>query len=61
MLAGESDIYTVFLKEQIEALTCARSVESRLFTAKEHADHHCQIGNTKLVLDTILDWIAKKE
>ena len=60
VLAGESDIYTVFLQQQKAALTAARSVETRLFTKAEHADHHCQIGNTKLVLDTILEWIDRK-
>lgn len=60
VLAGESDIYTVFLKEQVDALVNARSVTRRLFTKEESADHHCQIGNTKLVLDTILEWIDRK-
>ncbi|HKM28585.1 MAG TPA: alpha/beta hydrolase [Anaerovoracaceae bacterium] len=59
VLAGEKDIYTVYLKDQIEALKNARTVESRLFTKAEHADHHCQIGNSKLVLDVIADWIER--
>lgn len=59
VLAGASDIYTVFLQEQVEALVNAKTVESRLFTKEEHADHHCQIGNTKLVLDVIIEWIER--
>lgn len=59
VLAGEKDIYTVYLQQQLAALTNARSVESRLFTAAEHADHHCQIGNAALVLDVMADWIER--
>lgn len=59
VLAGASDLYTVYLREQVDALVNAKSVESRLFTKEEHADHHCQVGNTKLVLDVILDWIER--
>ena len=59
VLAGASDLYTIYLQEQVEALTNAKSVESRLFTKEEHADQHCQVGNTKLVLDVILDWIER--
>lgn len=59
VLAGESDLYTIYLREQVDALVNAKSVESRLFTKEEHADNHCQVGNTKLVLDVILDWIER--
>ncbi|MDO5561013.1 MAG: alpha/beta hydrolase [Oscillospiraceae bacterium] len=59
VLAGEKDIYTVFLNEQVNALVHAKSVTSRLFTAKESADHHCQIGNYPLVLSFIAEWIEK--
>ncbi len=61
VLAGEKDLYTVFYKDQISALTNARSVEGRLFTEKESADHHWQIGNIKLVLDVITEWIERKK
>ena len=40
VLAGESDIYTVYFDEQLKALTNARSVTGRLFTKSESADHH---------------------
>ncbi len=59
VLAGAKDIYTVFLSDQINALVNAKSVTSRLFTAEENADHHCQIGNYPLVLNVIADWIEK--
>lgn len=59
VLAGASDIYTIYFQEQVDALINAKSVESRLFTKEEHAHQHCQVGNTKLVLDVILDWIER--
>ncbi len=60
VLAGESDLYTVFYQDQLDALTNARSVTGRLFTKAEHADHHCQIGNMKQLLKTVSDWIEDK-
>ena len=60
VLAGASDLYTIYYEDQIKALTNARSVAGRLFTEQECADHHCQIGNVKLVLDVICDWIQEK-
>jgi len=38
----------------------ARSVTGRIFTSEEHAQNHCQIGNIKLALDVILEWIEEK-
>lgn len=61
VLAGESDLYTIYFEKQIEALKNARSVESRLFTKEENADQHCQIGNTKLALDCMINWIERKQ
>ena len=61
VLAGASDLYTIYYDEQIKALTNARSVTGRLFTEEESADHHCQIGNIPLLLTTITDWLAEKE
>lgn len=43
--------------KEIEVLTNAKSVTFRLFTEKEQASDHCQCGNTKLALDTILSWL----
>ncbi len=61
VMAGTADLYTVYLKEQVEALTNAKSVESRLFTEDEQAHQHCQVGNLKLALDVIMDWIERTE
>lgn len=61
ILAGASDIYTIYYEDQRKALTNAISVESRIFTKEEQADHHCQIGNLKLVMDHIIDWVERKQ
>lgn len=61
VMAGTHDFYTIYLKDQVEALTNARSVESRLFTEQEQAHQHCQVGNTKLALDVMLDWMERVE
>lgn len=61
VLAGASDIYTVFYKQQIEALNHAKSVTGRIFTKEEHANHHCQIGNMGLVLDVMTKWMEEVE
>jgi pimeloyl-ACP methyl ester carboxylesterase len=61
LLAGAKD-RMVNIKEyekNRQGLTAARSVTGRIFTAEEHAENHCQIGNVKLALDTMLDWISK--
>lgn len=44
-------------KRIIDALTNVKSMTLRLFTAQEHAENHCNAGNGKLVLDTIISWI----
>ncbi len=60
VLAGTGDLYTIYYEDQLKALTNARSVAGRLFTKEECADHHCQIGNLKLALETIEGWIESK-
>lgn len=44
-------------KDEIDNLVHAKSISLRLFTEKEEASDHCQCGNTKLALDTILKWL----
>ena len=43
--------------KQKKALIKAKSVTGRIFTRKEQAQNHCQVGNIKLTLDYILHWI----
>jgi pimeloyl-ACP methyl ester carboxylesterase len=59
LLAGIED-HMVHFKEyekNCQGLTSAHSVTGRVFTADEHAQNHCQVGNVKLALDVIRDWI----
>ena len=59
LLTGKRD-HTVPFKmhgKQIKALTNARSVTGRVFTAEDHADMHCQVGNVGLALQTMHEWI----
>ena len=46
--------------KQVKALVNAKSVTGRIFTEKEQAQNHCQVGNTGLALDVMLKWIADK-
>ncbi|EPI47507.1 alpha/beta fold hydrolase [Bifidobacterium sp. UMB1230] len=44
--------------KEINALTNANSLTFRLFTEKENAGNHCNLGNAKLALDVILQWLT---
>jgi len=46
--------------KQIDALINANSIEGHVFTRKDHAQNHCQIGNIGLALDVMSKWIAEK-
>jgi hypothetical protein len=58
-MAGSEDnlIPLSHFYQQIEALKNARSLTARLFTRKEQAQNHCQVGNLRLAVDYITDWI----
>lgn len=43
--------------KEIRLLSNVRSLTFRLMTETEQASNHCNCGNSKLVLDTISDWI----
>ncbi len=59
LLAGENDHFVPveFLELQKAALTSARSVRERMFTAEEGGDQHCQVGRIDLATNEILDWL----
>ncbi|KRL01156.1 alpha/beta fold hydrolase [Liquorilactobacillus capillatus] len=59
LLSGQADHYvpTDQLPLQISTLTNVRSLTARLFTAKESAANHCQLGNIGLAVSTILKWL----
>jgi len=62
LLAGAED-HMIPIREyhkNMNGLTNARSLTGRIFTAQEHAQNHCQVGNVKLALDVILHWINEK-
>lgn len=46
-------------KEELDALTNVRSLTYRLFTGEEAACNHCNVGNSKLVFDTMMSWIEQ--
>ena len=43
---------------EINMLKNVRSLTFRLFTEREDAQNHCNVGNGKLVIDEILNWIT---
>jgi hypothetical protein len=62
ILTGRNDHFIPFRAHdmQVRALTHAQSVTGRVFTKEEHAQNHCQIGNTGLALDVMVSWIKEK-
>ncbi|WP_051986385.1 hypothetical protein [Clostridium amazonitimonense] len=50
--------YKIF-KDELDCLGNVRSLTFRLFTEKESACNHCNMGNTKLTLDTMINWIEQ--
>jgi pimeloyl-ACP methyl ester carboxylesterase len=59
LLAGADDhfIPLAALWRQAAALTNARSVTTRVFTADEQASSHCQVGNYGAAARVIDDWL----
>ncbi len=45
--------------EEYDLLTNVRSLTLSLMTDRQDAGAHCNVGNTKLTLDTMADWIAR--
>lgn len=43
--------------EEINCLTNVKSLTFKLLTHKDFAGNHCNMGNSKLTLDTIMNWI----
>ncbi len=60
LLAGAEDHFVPLhqLDRQARALTNAKSVTLRLFTAAENAAAHCQVGNLALATDVMLRWLV---
>lgn len=56
---GDHFIDYRLIGKEINMLTNVRSLTFRLFTEKENAQNHCNVGNGKLALDTICGWIEQ--
>ena len=58
LMGGQEDHYIPLHQffDQGEMLVNARSVTSRLFTRKETAQNHCQLGNVGLSVKVIVNW-----
>jgi len=58
---GEDDhLFPVDRMYQImRELVCAHSVTARMFTAREGAEHHCQVGNSALAREEVMRWLAR--
>ena len=59
LFAGSEDHYVPLQQfyDQIQMLKNMHSLTARLFTEKEQAQNHVQVGNTELSLQTIIGWI----
>ncbi|PKL68841.1 MAG: alpha/beta hydrolase [Methanobacteriales archaeon HGW-Methanobacteriales-1] len=59
LLSGKQDHFIGFKmhKKQVDALINAKSVIDRVFTKEDQAQNHCQVGNTVLALDAMLEWL----
>jgi hypothetical protein len=58
---GEQDhLFNVhWLYRTMHELVCAHSVTARIFTAREGAEQHCQLGNSALAREEIVRWLAR--
>jgi hypothetical protein len=58
---GEQDhLFDIeWLYRAMRELVCARSVTARIFTAREGAEQHCQLGNSAVAREEIVCWLAR--
>jgi pimeloyl-ACP methyl ester carboxylesterase len=58
---GEQDhLFNVdWIYRTMHELVCARSVTARIFTAREGAEQHCQVGNSALAREEIVRWLSR--
>ena len=45
--------------EEFELLSNARSLTLRLFSEQDNAGGHCNVGNSKKVLDAMISWLRE--
>jgi hypothetical protein len=58
---GEQDhLFNVdWLYRTMRELVCARSITARIFTAREGAEQHCQVGNSALAREEVVRWLGR--
>jgi pimeloyl-ACP methyl ester carboxylesterase len=61
LLSGEHDAFQPLklTRAQADALVNAKEVAVRVFTAAEHADQHCQMGNLELACGVVTEWLRR--
>ncbi len=60
ILAGRNDhmIVPSLFHEEYDLLTNTRSLALQIYTDQDDAGSHCNMGNMKLALDTMISWMA---
>jgi hypothetical protein len=58
---GEQDhLFDVgWIHRAMRELVCAKSVTARVFTAREGGEQHCQLGNSAVAREEIINWLAR--
>ncbi|MBV8912673.1 MAG: hypothetical protein JOZ05_06505 [Acetobacteraceae bacterium] len=58
---GEQDhLFDIgWIHRTMRELVCARSVTARIFTAREGAEQHCQLGNSAVARAEIVNWLRR--
>jgi len=46
-------------RKELDSLVNVHSLTYRLFTKAEFAANHCNVGNSKLCFDTMMNWIEQ--
>ncbi|KAG4088301.1 alpha/beta-hydrolase [Neocallimastix lanati (nom. inval.)] len=61
IIGGKDDhmIMTHLIHEEIDLLPNVRSLAFQLYSNQDDAGSHCNIGNMKLILDTMISWIQQ--
>jgi pimeloyl-ACP methyl ester carboxylesterase len=62
LLAGERDLFQpiILYYKQLKALKNSKSVTGRIFTRADKAENHCGIGNIRLPLEVMVEWLEQK-
>jgi pimeloyl-ACP methyl ester carboxylesterase len=62
ILSGSNDHFVPIKmhKKQVALLKNAKSIQEKIYTKREHANNHCQIGNIGLMLKDVITWLTKQ-